>query len=128
MTGTEGRCVVITGTASGIGRSVAMLVVSEGGRVHGFDLNDSKLEGAASSFVGHRGDVTNPADWSRIIVAARADMGRIDSLVHAAGIDFVDTLDRTSLEDWHRVIAVNLNSAFIGVQAAISHLRESNGS
>ena len=55
-------------------------------------------------------------------------MGGVDALVNVAGINFTDTLERTSLKDWNEVIAVNLTSAFLGVKEFVADLRAVAGS
>ena len=69
-------------------------------------------------------DVTRDEDWARSIAAVTERFGRLDILVNNAGRALTRGLEDTSLEDWHQVMAVNLDSVFLGVRHAIGVMKE----
>jgi NAD(P)-dependent dehydrogenase (short-subunit alcohol dehydrogenase family) len=117
----EGRTVIVTGAASGIGRATASRVAREGGRVVAVDVNADRLGELASEVPGDvvtvAGDITKQEDIDRIIAAAG---GRIDALANIAGInDDFSPAGETSDAVWDRVIAINLTGAFKLLRAAL---------
>ncbi len=117
---------LVTGTSSGIGHAVAQRLVHGGAHVHGFDLAPARAE--IPGLVAHRGDVSNPDDWGRIIGSMSKDLGGIDALINVAGIDHISPVHETTLDDWNRVLSVNLTASFLGVRAALPELAASRGS
>ena len=73
--------------------------------------------GAAAAF--HRLDVTDREQWAAAVAATEQAFGRLDILVNAAGIVFAGTVEDTSLADWRRMLAINLDGTFLGCQAAV---------
>jgi 3-oxoacyl-[acyl-carrier protein] reductase len=124
MQGTESA--VVTGAAGGLGLAICATLVESGRRIVGVDRDADALEAQRASlpegsFVPVVGDVAEPATWSE--AAARAEeLGRTAVLVNNAGISpkrdgaRIPGLD-TDLEMWHRVMDVNLTSAFLGITA-----------
>jgi len=113
-----GHIVLITGAAGTLGRATAAAVRAAGGLVVATDLRPG--EG-----VNHLHDVTSEADWARVIAAVDAAHGRLDGLVNNAGIVALGSIEETSLEDWRRVMAVNVDGVFLGCRAAWPLLRRS---
>ncbi|MBK1789040.1 SDR family NAD(P)-dependent oxidoreductase [Prauserella cavernicola] len=111
----EGRTIVVTGAASGIGRAVASRVVREGGRVIAADLAEDRLTELVAglgedSVVPIAADIVRAEDVERIVAAAGP---RIDGLANVAGIvDDFSPLHETSDEVWRRVFAVNVDGTF----------------
>jgi NAD(P)-dependent dehydrogenase (short-subunit alcohol dehydrogenase family) len=105
----EGRTAVVTGGASGIGRATVERFLAEGAAVESWDLAQHDAPGATVRAV----DVTREEQVASGFAAARADHGRVDAVVHAAGIASggpVHLLDET---EWARVISVNLTGTFL---------------
>ncbi|MFC4242662.1 SDR family NAD(P)-dependent oxidoreductase [Gryllotalpicola reticulitermitis] len=111
----EGRTVIVTGAASGIGRATASRIAREGGRVVAVDVSADRLAELASALpeagiVTVTGDITRQEDVDAIVAAAGE---RIDGLANVAGInDDFSPLHETSDAMWDRVIGVNLTGAF----------------
>ena len=111
-----GRTAVITGGASGLGRSVAARILAEGGRVALWDHDADALERVRSDIGAHHVealDVTSEAAVAQAAAASHAALGRIDILICSAGITGATVpLHEFPTESWLRVIDVNLNGVF----------------
>ncbi len=131
MTRLAGKVAFITGAASGIGQAIARRFVAEGARVALADIDEAGSAalagelGAAALYLRH--DVTEEADWIANLARAVAAFGRLDILVNNAGIGPAGTIEKTSLEEWRRVHAVNLDGVFLGCKHGIAPLREAGG-
>lgn len=104
----EGKVVVITGAAGGQGAAAAALLAAEGAVVVATDISDA---GGC-----HRLDVSRPDEWQALAETVRADHGRVDGLVNNAGTSHRERLLEVTLDDFNRVLAVNLTGALIGIQ------------
>jgi NAD(P)-dependent dehydrogenase (short-subunit alcohol dehydrogenase family) len=115
---------VITGAASGIGAATADLFAAEGARVVGVDL----AEGASGDLT-LRVDVSEEADVRAMYAQAREQFGRIDVLFNNAGINPTEdgSVLETTLDNWQRVLDVNLRSVFLCCKHGIPHLLEGGG-
>lgn len=111
----DGRTIIVTGAASGIGRATASRIVREGGRVIAVDISAEKLGAFAATFaegqvVPVAGDVTKQADLDAVVAAAG---DRVDGLANVAGVnDDFSPLHETTDAMWDRVIAINLTGVF----------------
>lgn len=108
MSDVSGRVTLVTGAASGIGRATAELLASRGAVVHRADLEPT--EG------GLLLDVRKEEDWEEAVEAILGEHGRLDILVHSAGISAASPLAETTLEAWRRVLATNLDGSFLAVK------------
>jgi hypothetical protein len=121
---------LVTGAAGGIGRAIAGSLLEAGWRVTALDLPD---QGLARSFGKHRGVVAIEADIAQEATAPAAvataiqRFGRLDGVVSNAGISRNQPIANLTLEDWQRVIDVNLTAAFLLVRAAERPLRAAKG-
>jgi 3(or 17)beta-hydroxysteroid dehydrogenase len=126
-----GKSAFVTGAASGLGRAMALRFAEEGALVAVADLDEGggravvAAIGEAALFLRH--DVTVEADWIGNLSRAAAEFGRLDILVNNAGIGPAGTIEKTSLDEWRRVHAVNLDGVFLGCKHGIPHLRASGG-
>ena len=124
----SGKVVIITGAGSGVGQAAMVLFAREGAEVLGVSRTQANLEQTLAQVqqAGGRGsivaaDLSDDAACRRVVQAAMDRHGRIDSLVHAAGVGYSwaekspgtmgDVLN-TSPQAWDEVIAINLNSCF----------------
>jgi NAD(P)-dependent dehydrogenase (short-subunit alcohol dehydrogenase family) len=129
----RGKAALVTGAASGIGRATAILFAREGARVLLTDLDPAgagvaasiRTDGGEAHFVRH--DVSDEASWVDAIGRVLEAFGRLDILVNNAGIAFVRPLAETTLAEWRRVMAVNLDGVFLGTREAVRAMRRSGG-
>lgn len=118
----DGKCVLVTGGASGIGETVARLLSDLGARVVIADLNREQLDPAAQR-VGAagitQGDVAGEDDAERMVGEAIATLGGLDFAFNSAGIgDDLVPVHEQSVERWQRVIDVNLRGTYLMCRAA----------
>ncbi len=123
--GFDGRCILVTGGASGIGQAIAHRVALAGARVAIADQNEdgaltakSELEASGHSALSICADISDPDDVNRMFEAASRLTGQIDGVAHCAGIGAEKTILDTSLEDWDQIIRINLTGTFLCARAA----------
>jgi NAD(P)-dependent dehydrogenase (short-subunit alcohol dehydrogenase family) len=119
-----GRVAPVTGAASGIGAAVARRLAEEGAAVVGADLAEVP---AAPGVEPQALDVADPASVEAAVAAVLARHGRIDSLVHAAGIGQEIPFLDTPLATFDRIIAVNLGGTFLVGQRVARAMRDAGG-
>jgi NAD(P)-dependent dehydrogenase (short-subunit alcohol dehydrogenase family) len=117
---------VVTGGASGIGAATVRRLRRDGLHVAALDL-DGNLIGEADADVHVVADVTSEDDARRGIDEAAAALGGLDVVVACAGVAGRGTVETTSLEEWERVLAVNVRGVYLTAKAAIPHLRDAGG-
>jgi NAD(P)-dependent dehydrogenase (short-subunit alcohol dehydrogenase family) len=125
----QGLVAVVTGGNQGIGRAIAERFGAEGARVFLCDRNDAHFAEIAAAIgaggseaAGTTGDVTRPADMEAAMTAAVARFGQLDVLVNAAGIFESRRFLDYALEDWNRMLAVNVTGTMLASQAALRHM------
>ena len=127
----ENKAAIITGGASGIGASTARRLHAEGASVLVADLNDEMgaalVKELGSRAIYRRVDVASWDEVEAMVKAAHAAFGRLDILVNNAGIGSFATAADIALEDWKRVIDIDLNGVFYGCRAAIPIMRAQGG-
>ena len=129
----EGKVVVVTGAASGIGQATAVRLATEGATLVLGDVQDEGLEATAkqcrelgAEVQTLRCDVSQPSDAQAAVDAAK-ERGGLDALVNVAGILALEHTHETTLETWERILTVNLTGTFLMCQAALPSLLERNG-
>ncbi|MDQ4213672.1 glucose 1-dehydrogenase [Microbacterium capsulatum] len=127
----DGKVVLISGAARGMGAAHARRFVSEGARVVLGDVLREDAAGLAAELgpaaIDVPLDVADYAAWEAAVAAARETFGRLDALVNNAGIAASAPVDEYPLEGWDRIIAVNLTGTFYGIRASVPALRASGG-
>jgi 3(or 17)beta-hydroxysteroid dehydrogenase len=130
----DGKIALVAGAASGIGRATAALLSREGATVTCADI-DAEGAAATAKFLEEAGghafsgglDVTSEGSWQEILEKVTSHFGKLDILVNSAGISFARPTTEMSLDEWHRVMAVNLDGVFLGTKHAILALRPTGG-
>jgi len=125
---------IVTGGSSGIGRAIAMAFAREGAKVVIADLVETdrlegkntisliKALGGAAIFV--KTDISLEEDVKEMIRAAVEHFGHLDILVNNAGVVFEKTVEETSVQDWDRLMGVNVKGPFLGCKYAIPEMRK----
>jgi len=134
MANLSGKVAIVTGGAQGIGRGIALALAAAGAAVTVADLND-EVGAATAAAIAARGaeslyvhaDVAQEADVRALVDATVARFGRLDIVVNNAGVVAVQTVETSSVEDWDRVMAVNVRSIFLTTRFALPHLRTAGG-
>ena len=130
----EGLAAIVTGAASGIGEATARRLGAEGAMLTLADIDGQGLDGVVDQLlalgikaVGRRIDVADEAQVCGLVDFALDRNGRLDILVNNAGISLFGHVTEITSEQWHRVMAVDVDSVFFGARAAMPHLVASKG-
>lgn len=130
----KGKIALVTGAASGIGRSCAQLLAAEGATVVATDVQDDagrdcvgqiKKAGGDAVYLHH--DVSNEDAWISVVAETKQRFGKLDILVNNAGIAVASLVTEMSLADWRRQASINLDGVFLGVKHALPLMRAGGG-
>jgi NAD(P)-dependent dehydrogenase (short-subunit alcohol dehydrogenase family) len=130
----DGKSVIITGAAKGIGRASAELFAREGARLVLNDIDESGLRQTAASLGDGvevetvLGDVSIEEDARRIIATAIESFGVVDSLVANAGIIPLSGIEQASAEQWDEVMAIDGRGMFLTCKFAVEAMGSEGGS
>ncbi len=124
----------MTGAANGIGRASAELLARHGATVVMTDIDEEQGARVLDELAGEElpveflvQDVALEDDWRRVMTHIVERHGRLDVLVNNAGIAIPKTVEDTSLEEWRRTQAVNLDGVFLGTRFAIERMKTTGG-
>lgn len=119
----EGKVALITGAGAGIGKTTALRFAQEGAKVIVTDINldnvtqtASEIEQAGGSAAAFKHDVSSEDDWKRIVEASVKQFGSIDILFNNAGIYFIKPLAEIGLDEWNRMLSINVTGVFLGMK------------
>jgi NAD(P)-dependent dehydrogenase (short-subunit alcohol dehydrogenase family) len=126
----EGRTALVTGGTRGIGAAISRSLASQGATVAaGYSSNRERAEELIEEMTGggahasmHQGNVGEPEDCERVIREVIDQHGTLDILVNNAGITQDRPVSRMSVDDWHKVLRVNLSGAFYMSKPALEHM------
>ncbi|MGY0388314.1 SDR family oxidoreductase [Nocardioides sp. WG-D5] len=128
------KIVLVTGASSGIGEATARRLATEGHHVvlaarrkDRLDEIVTELTGAGKSAEGHALDVTDLAAYKALVDDVVAGQGRIDAVVGNAGVMLLSRLDAFLVEEWDRMIDVNVRGLHHGIAAALPHFQRLGG-
>jgi len=127
----EGKVVVITGASSGLGEAAARLLSAHGASVVLGARRSDRLQSLADELSGSGGkalavatDVTHRNQVKRLVDTAAQKFGRVDVMINNAGIMPRAPLERLTIDDWDRMIDINIKGVLYGIAAALSHMKQ----
>ena len=132
----EGKVALLTGCASGIGAATVPVLLREGAVVVATDIDQNRGENLVRKldelhpnrviFQAH--DVTDETSWKQAINVAQDRYGGIDVIINNAGVlPALLALEETTLEEWRRVMAINLDGVFLGVKYGLRSMKVKGG-
>ncbi|KAK4145047.1 uncharacterized protein C8A04DRAFT_11003 [Dichotomopilus funicola] len=136
MSSAQGKTVIVTGAAGGLGKAIAAAFLFAGANVVICDVNQERLtsvesewsQSHAGKFLTQQTDVTDDAAVQKLVDDTVAKFGRLDVLVNNAGImDDFSPVGTCSREQWDRVLGINLNGPYLASKAAIAQFEKQKG-
>ncbi len=129
MSRLEGKVAFITGSASGIGKEIALEFAREGANIVIADLNQqganataAEIEKTGAKAIGIAVDVTDEAQVAAAVHKAVKAFGNIDILISNAGIQIVHPIEEFSFADWKKMLAIHLDGAFLTTRACMKQM------
>lgn len=127
---TNGKIIVITGASSGLGRAAALHLARAGARVVLGARRAERIEALAETIRGEGGeaiaqltDVTRHREVEALVATAVREFGRVDVMINNAGVMPQSALDQLLVEEWDRMIDVNIKGVLYGIAAALPHMQ-----
>ena len=128
-----GKKALVTGAARGLGEAIARMLARHGATVFLTDIDEPTVHAVAAAIEAEHGagtafaaphDVRDEARWQAVIDEAVAALGGLSVLVNNAGIGAQGRVEEVGLDDWHNMMAINVDSVFLGCKHALRHLRD----
>lgn len=131
----ENKVAIVTGAATGIGQAIAMRFAQEGasvivdyvGKLGSADDTIQKIQSAGGKAAAVEADVSQPDQVANLISEAVKQFGSVDILVNNAGIEYKHPITEFPLDQWNKIIAVNLTGPFLCAQAAANQMIKQGG-
>jgi NAD(P)-dependent dehydrogenase (short-subunit alcohol dehydrogenase family) len=126
----DGKVAVITGAGSGMAKASTKLFVAEGANVVAADISGAEKDTAAEVGEGVlpvHCDVTQEADVAAMFEAAVAEFGRVDAVLNVAGMGMAAPIHKFPMEDYDKVLDVDLRGVFLGMKYAIPRMLDVGG-
>lgn len=130
----HGKIALVTGASSGIGRATALLMAQNGASVVAVGRNVDALDAlckeqasATGSITPHLADVNDVSQIERSVSETVRNFGQLDVLVNSAGIIQNGTVENTTLDDWDKMLNINLRSVFHLMNVCVPHLIATKG-
>lgn len=131
----QGKVVIVTGAASGIGLAMAKLFTSEGASVIAADWNQDRLDqavaeiqGTGGAITGSQGDISDQATAEGLVDVAVTTYGKLDVLVNNAGVmDYMQGVGELADDVWRRVLGINLDGPMFASRKAVQHMLSHDG-
>lgn len=130
----QDKVVLVTGASSGIGRAAALLFAKNGATVIAVGRNEGELISLSNELKKGKGvikpqlaDLTEQSQLDRIVNDTKDKFGKIDCLVNSAGVIMMGSIETTTLDDWDKLMQINLRSVFQLTQMCVPHLAKTKG-
>lgn len=129
----ENKVAIITGGGTGIGKETALLFAKEGAKVVITDINqesgsqavkDIQTNGGEALFVQH--DVSKEEDWKMVAEETIKTFGKVDVLFNNAGIYIIKPVAEIELEEWNRLMSINVTGVFLGMKHIMPLMAKQN--
>lgn len=132
MKSLEGKIALVTGAGQGLGAAICRILSADGATVVLTDIKPEGLEKTAGEIGGDSDcvtesfvmDVTDERDVGEVVQAVVDKYGRLDIIINNAGIDYTKSIEDMTLEEWDRVINVNLRGPFVVSKTAFPYLKK----
>ncbi|OME87428.1 short-chain dehydrogenase [Paenibacillus sp. FSL A5-0031] len=130
----QGKIAVITGAGTGIGKTTALRFAKEGAKVVVTDINFENVKKTADEIQQSGGealalhhDVSHEDSWTQVVDASLSTYGQIDILFNNAGIYFIKPLAETTLDEFNRMMSINVTSVFLGMKHVMPLMAKKGG-
>ncbi|WP_438348608.1 SDR family NAD(P)-dependent oxidoreductase [Paenibacillus sp. FA6] len=130
----NGKVAIVTGAGSGMGREEAILLAKEGATVVLTDINEAAVQVVAQEITTNGGEaiafahnVASEEEWIKVVEDTIKKYSTIDVLVNNAGISLAVNLLDTTMDQWNKVMNINVASVFLGMKHVIPHMKSNNG-
>ena len=130
----QNKVVIITGASSGIGRAAALLFAKKGSKVIAIGRNSKELSSLKEEFDEKKGsiktvlaDLLETTQIDKLVTDVVDSFGQIDVLINSAGIIANGSIETTSLDDWDKMMNINLRSVFYMMHKCVPHLEKTKG-
>ncbi|MCT1902069.1 SDR family NAD(P)-dependent oxidoreductase [Oceanobacillus sojae] len=129
-----GKVAIITGSANGMGASEAKLFAKEGAKVVATDINDNLLHEVINEIkadggeaIGLKHNVTSEEEWKHVIQETVDHYGKVDILVNNAGVSSPKTMAQMEMDEWNKIMDIDLNGCVIGMKYVIPEMQKAGG-
>ncbi len=121
----NGRVAVVTGGSSGIGEATVQRMLSSGAKVAVWDMNIPSTNYDQDSFIFIKTNVSDETSIANATTKTLERFGRVDSLVNSAGVAGINApVDEYPIDEWKRVIDINLHGTFLTCRALVPHMKD----
>jgi NADP-dependent 3-hydroxy acid dehydrogenase YdfG len=134
MNNIQGKVILVTGGGQGLGAEIVKSLALDGATVIPVDIKAEKIQELADKINQEGGkakayvmDVSDEKSIDNVLQRVVSDIGKLDVIVNNAGIDFTKSIEELTIEEWDKVIRVNLRGPFIVSKLALPHLIKTNG-
>ncbi|MGE6258186.1 SDR family NAD(P)-dependent oxidoreductase [Heyndrickxia sporothermodurans] len=129
-----GKVAIITGAALGMGAAEAKLFAKEGAKVVATDIMEDSLQEVVNEIkanggeaIGLKHNVVSEDEWKHVISVAISHYGKVDVLVNNAGIASPKTMAQMEMDEWNKVMDINLNGCVLGMKYVIPEMQKAGG-
>ncbi|TMN22216.1 SDR family NAD(P)-dependent oxidoreductase [Lentibacillus cibarius] len=130
----DNKVAIITGGGGGQGKEEAILFAKEGAKVVVTDVQEDNVKQVADEINADGGqaraffhDVSSEEGWKEVVQKTLDAFGKIDVLVNNAGITIQKKMHETTVEEWNKIMNINLTGTFLGMKHVVPHMQENGG-